>query len=1100
MKNIFLEKLEFYNNLEGRKIVITRGIPNKWLPPVYRYFSEPMPFLDKFNESNWDSILMKDFRRNGGDTYNLKVMTYEEFSRFKQFIQFEDAKLFLLTNNLYGKQFPYDNTMYDIDKVYENLYYEDNTELTDEHAKLLDNVSMFYGRIDKSPSSGYYYITYNDFDFPFDDVIELFDSNKDKEYQPKFKNRDNEAPQNSTLQLELTADEKNFLDLTQTLLSNPQKRNSVEIIVKDTDIELYSFLWPRIHILENVYNVSFVFSFTTIKRNNIIRENEYLSILKQKFKYSSFKEIEFYSNIENKSKETIKLSQAQIIDDIVNQSELSLSGQLFNDVFVTASTGSGKSLMYQIPAVYLTQKHSENKPLTIVISPLIGLMNDQLDGLLDRGIANAATIHSNSIPQQKERILNEIREQKIDIVYLSPETLQSNFEIQKIIDSRRIGFVVIDEAHIVTTWGKSFRADYWYLGTYLNRLRKKNPFPIVTFTATAIYGGEQDMYSEMRENLNLISPISYFGQVKRSDIMMNVRSSKEAQKQSTIEYRKKKFWLTSKMIEFSAKRKEKLLIYFPTIRLINEFKRYMEANNPKLAVSIGIYHGKLVKEEKDATLINFKEGHILTVLATKAFGMGIDIQDIKNVYHFAPTGSVLDYIQEIGRAARLENMIGEAWIDYLEQDFSEVNKLYGMSAIRHEQIIDVMKKIVSIYKQKKFKRNILISADDFKYIFEDTERDDTSSLDNKVKTVLLMIEKDFSSAKKIGFAPFTARPKTLVGSMLAVVSNENAKKILNSKFSKYIKSLYKLSGNRYEEVLSVDLAQIWEKYYSTLSFAEFKYSLFSHQVEEVDKLENSKILKLINFGSGIEILRHSDANEIINTYKNVLNALKQFLDKQSLSGKWFKIESLAKHLNEELKFGNVYEASSFAQIIINLLLAFSQIKETKIIDVMDFNYHNEISYKLVSLSNFDLFYNEIVNNIRLIMYPKDNYVEINDETHMIFFGTQYSGMQQLTLETLGIGNTLGLISFQVVGGNNPQISLRINSIGPLELAINGRNRYRNAILDQVKSSHFRGINMLRYLFSYTPKGSTLEERKSDYTTWFWNSVEDYLMGMDYPVE
>src|SRR5699024_1071682 len=114
---------------------------------------------------------------------------------------------------------------------------------------------------------------------------------------------------------------------------------------------------------------------------------------------------------------------------------------------------------------------------------------------------------------------------EVNMLYLSPETLQSRSDIQMLIGERRIGLVIIDEAHIVTTWGKSFRADYWYLGIYLQKLRKKYRFPIVTFTATAIFGGKEDMYLETRDSLNMINPISYFGNVKRDDIYMCISSS-----------------------------------------------------------------------------------------------------------------------------------------------------------------------------------------------------------------------------------------------------------------------------------------------------------------------------------------------------------------------------------------------------------------------------------------------------------------------------------------------------------------------------------------------------------------------------------------------
>ena len=133
---------------------------------------------------------------------------------------------------------------------------------------------------------------------------------------------------------------------------------------------------------------------------------------------------------------------------------------VYRDIFVTAPTGAGKSVMFQIPAVYAANKFGS---LTIVISPLVELMNDQVENLEERGYHKAARINSD--------ILKKIDVGEIDILYLSPEALLS-YSIENIIGTRDISAIIIDEAHIVTTWGQGFRPDYWYLGTYIERLRR----------------------------------------------------------------------------------------------------------------------------------------------------------------------------------------------------------------------------------------------------------------------------------------------------------------------------------------------------------------------------------------------------------------------------------------------------------------------------------------------------------------------------------------------------------------------------------------------------------------------------------------------------
>ncbi|WP_019165691.1 DEAD/DEAH box helicase, partial [Staphylococcus delphini] len=442
-------------------------------------------------------------------------------------------------------------------------------------------------------------------------------------------------------------------------------------------------------------------------------------------------------------------------------------GDSFRDIYITAATGAGKSVMFQLPALFLANKYKDDKPLTLVISPLIGLMNDQVENMRSKGINSSATINGNTPPYEKENIIEGIQNQIIDVLYLSPETLQARSDIKMLIGDRNIGVVIIDEAHIVTTWGKSFRADYWYLGIYLARLRKEYKFPIVTFTATAIYGGREDMYLDTRNSLNMISPISYFGYVRREDLFMKVHSRQKDLEKEGRDYRHTKNSLALKHMKEAIEKGQKSLIYFPTVKLLLDFYNFVCLNKPDIKGKVGKYFGTLQKEEKDEVLREYKSGDIQFVLATKAFGMGIDIPNINNVYHYAPTGNVVDYIQEIGRAARDKNKVryGFGVIDFLPKDMNEVKRLQGMSAIRKSQIIEVMKKVLSVYKEKGNNRNVIISPEDFKYIFVQNKRDE-DTLDNKVKTVLLMIEKDFSSPNKLGYSPFVARPRSLFGNDL----------------------------------------------------------------------------------------------------------------------------------------------------------------------------------------------------------------------------------------------------------------------------------------------------------------------------------------------
>jgi len=215
--------------------------------------------------------------------------------------------------------------------------------------------------------------------------------------------------------------------------------------------------------------------------------------------FTGFRKIKFYKNPDIE-KDVVELSQGQIIQEIIHQAENSYEdakGHSFRDIFITASTGAGKSVMFQVPAVYLAKKYNK---LTIIIEPVKALMQDQKEKLNKNGYTRVETFNSDLISQvEKEAVLNKIKNGDVDLLYLSPETLLS-YSIDTIIGDREIGLLIIDEAHIVTSWGVGFRPDYWYLGGYINRLRNQTQkkkgmskktyhFPVCAFTATAINGG-----------------------------------------------------------------------------------------------------------------------------------------------------------------------------------------------------------------------------------------------------------------------------------------------------------------------------------------------------------------------------------------------------------------------------------------------------------------------------------------------------------------------------------------------------------------------------------------------------------------------------------
>lgn len=190
--------------------------------------------------------------------------------------------------------------------------------------------------------------------------------------------------------------------------------------------------------------------------NEFQHRDDYTDILKKYWGYSSFRTLPVYDmvKLDDGEKEVIQVSQENIISNLVQQVEnCDDDNANVRDVFVTAPTGAGKSVMFQIPAIYLAEKYNL---LTIVISPLIGLMNDQVKNLELKNYKAAKTINSDISPIIKNEIMEKVADSEYHILYISPETLLSRSDVEQLIGDRTIGMIVIDEAHIVTTWGKGY--------------------------------------------------------------------------------------------------------------------------------------------------------------------------------------------------------------------------------------------------------------------------------------------------------------------------------------------------------------------------------------------------------------------------------------------------------------------------------------------------------------------------------------------------------------------------------------------------------------------------------------------------------------------
>lgn len=316
--------------------------------------------------------------------------------------------------------------------------------------------------------------------------------------------------------------------------------------------------------------------------------------------------------------------QKQIIHDI-------LSGR---DTLAVLPTGSGKSLCYQLPGV-LTHG------LTLVISPLIALMKDQVDSLLRKEIP-AAGLNSSISYAERQKILEDLSENRLKFLFVAPERLATQ-NFQALITHLQIGLLAIDEAHCISQWGHDFRPDYRCIGSL--RASIGNP-PTIALTATA----SPDVQHDIAQQLNLRNPALHILGFDRKNLLFSTRFfDTDTQKIEFIASFIDKTLQHS--CEYHKPYKGGGIIYAATIPQAEKITQCLRQRG----LSVGIYHAKLSGEMRSSIQERFMNDEYHCLVATTAFGMGVDKPDIRFVIHFSMSADIEAYTQESGRAGRDAN-------------------------------------------------------------------------------------------------------------------------------------------------------------------------------------------------------------------------------------------------------------------------------------------------------------------------------------------------------------------------------------------------------------------------------------------------------------
>ncbi len=356
----------------------------------------------------------------------------------------------------------------------------------------------------------------------------------------------------------------------------------------------------------------------------------------------------------------------------------SLQGQIVagtmngDDLLGIMPTGSGKSLCYQVPAL---SRYEKTSALTVVISPLVALMADQVAGLENRGITNVVAINGLlSMPERKDA-LDRVRLGDAAIVLISPEQLRSR-PTRTALEQRLIGAWVLDEAHCLSKWGHDFRPDYRYIGKFIRKQSGAGrPAPVLCLTATA----KPEVKEEIRDyfwQTNAIELEILDGGARRSNLDFDVVRAEAGTKMG----------LLKELVEsHTGDGDGRAIIYCSTRSQAENVAEFLSANG----LETRFFHAAMTPDRKMEVQNAFISGNLRVISATNAFGMGIDKDNVRAVVHNSIPGSLENYLQEAGRAGR-DGKPAHCILIFHDEDVETQHTLLARNRLRQEDIQSVL--------------------------------------------------------------------------------------------------------------------------------------------------------------------------------------------------------------------------------------------------------------------------------------------------------------------------------------------------------------------------------------------------------------------------
>lgn len=518
-------------------------------------------------------------------------------------------------------------------------------------------------------------------------------------------------------------------------------------------------------------------------------------------------------------------------------------------------TGGGKSITFQLPALM----SGENvKGLTVVISPLQSLMKDQVDNLEGAGITEAVTINGLLDPVERTKSFERVKDGSASILYISPESLRSK-TIERLLLGRNVVRFVIDEAHCFSAWGQDFRVDYLYIGDFIRSLQQKKnlqrPIAVSCFTATAKQKVVEDIKEYFKEKL------SFDLEVFRANAARTNLHYKVFMKESDQD----KYDCVRELLE------EKKC---PTIIYVSRTRRaYLLAKRlTEDGYSAKPYHGKMDKREKSENQDAFIKGQVQIMVATSAFGMGVDKKDVGMVIHYEISNSLENYVQEAGRAGRDEKISANCFVLFNEEDLNNHFILLNQTKLSIKEIQQVWKAIKDITK---FRSKVSKSA--LEIARKAGWNDGIEEIETRVKTAITALE-DAGYIKR-----GQNMPKVYANSILTKNAYEAIIKINNS--------------NKFNDKQKVHAIRIIKKLFSSKNCKQIDDEEAEARVDYISDhlaIEKKQVVQIVN------LLREEN---ILADMKDLKVFIKKTETEKRLANKLKTLWKIERFLLSNLEYG-----------------------------------------------------------------------------------------------------------------------------------------------------------------------------------------------------